>query len=140
MPEIGSVSHGTMREEDLIPAFMSALDDILNERITSGKDSPEEVAEVGALHDKLGVIERRMEAPGYYDSEEAGWDLDWLFDTLDEHAPEGCYFGAIEGDGSDYGFWRDIEDDYQQDEPIDWREQDEWAAQSERIQNIRDEY
>jgi len=31
-------------------------------------------------------------------------------DALNEYAPDGYYFGAIEGDGSDFGFWA-IEDE-----------------------------
>lgn len=27
------------------------------------------------------------------------------FDTLDRYAPEGYYFGALEGDGACFGFW-----------------------------------
>ena len=30
-----------------------------------------------------------------------------LMDALNEYAPDGYYFGAIEGDGSDFGFWQD---------------------------------
>lgn len=28
-----------------------------------------------------------------------------LFDTLNDIAPDGCYFGAHPGNGSDMGFW-----------------------------------
>lgn len=42
---------------------------------------------------------------GDYWIEQASDDLYQLFDILDAIAPEGCYFGAHEGDGSLYGFW-----------------------------------
>jgi hypothetical protein len=84
--EPGSVSSGTMRPEDLIPAFISAIPD-------SGERAGFEVR----LHD----IEW-----GDNDPEELDFLLEDLFDALDAHAPEGHYFGSHPGDGADYGFWR----------------------------------
>lgn len=83
---IGSISSGTMREEDLVPCFLSALEDV----------DP----------DRANVI-----AAEYHleDDEQTEDDLCYaceaLFDALDEHCPDYCYFGAHEGDGSDYGVW-----------------------------------
>ena len=105
-PEVGSVSTGTLRPEDLIPAFMGALDDVKEDStFEPGADAPARVARIGNLDSALGSMERRMDAPGYYDSEEAVWDLDWLFEQLNEFASDGTYFGAHPGDGADFGFW-----------------------------------
>lgn len=82
----GTISHGTMRAEDLIPDFAWELKHL-------DKDSTyaELVKEAEAIED--------------YDSESAGYVLEELFDALNAFAPEYGYFGAHPGDGSDYGFW-----------------------------------
>ena len=49
---------------------------------------------------------------GDYWMEQASEDTFELFCILDSIAPEGCYFGAIEGDGSCYGFWPCEDDDF----------------------------
>lgn len=109
-----SVSHGTMRPEDLIPSFISELDDRLEESTFDlGAETPERVKFVGTTQTKLGGIERRMlDDEGnvkeeYFESDDANYDLESLFDILNEFAPTDCYFGAHPGDGSDYGYWAD---------------------------------
>src|SRR5690606_12912913 len=91
---LGTVSHGTMREEDLIPAFLNELEELDPERASSYWDEIPESAIEDPDHD-------------WWSSEEALWILEELFDVLNEYAPPYCYFGALEGDGSDYGFWID---------------------------------
>jgi hypothetical protein len=41
----------------------------------------------------------------YFDSEDATYDLESLFDALEYYAMPYFYFGAHPGDGSDYGYW-----------------------------------
>lgn len=77
----GTVIHGTMRNDDLIPAFRRELEriDALAEASIVPADDPE--------------------------SDDGQEELTELFAALDRYAPEGHYFGAHSGDGSDYGFW-----------------------------------
>ncbi len=104
---LGTVSHGTMRNEDLIPCFVDLLSDLNEQRSLDCKagDDLAAVAEFTRLDDMLGDIERRQEREDYYDSEDASEDCNELFDELNAFAPPYCYFGAHPGDGSDYGFW-----------------------------------
>ena len=100
--KLGTVIHATVNPRDLIPAFIEELDRLREaESFNSGR-----TIVYGREDDALGEIERGMSADGYYDSESSMHDLEWLFDRLDEYAPDGCYFGAHEGDGSDFGFWQ----------------------------------
>lgn len=86
-PFYGTVSHGTMRNEDLIPCFADVLFSL-----------PKGTAHFGGLIcDASSVTD--------YQSEDSALILEMLFDALDYMAPEGYYFGAHPGDGSDYGFW-----------------------------------
>ena len=98
---MGSISSGTMRPEDLIPAFLAELE------WHSGKTRQSPVsAKSRAAHRRLvREIGKRMEADGYYESEDVDSDLESLFDALGEYAAPYFYFGAHPGDGADYGFW-----------------------------------
>ena len=93
-PGLGSISQGTMRARDLIPAFAGELERLDNE----GK-YVDLVAECNEMTDED------------YDSEdidtieEIGDLSENLFDALDSFAPPYAYFGSHEGDGADYGFW-----------------------------------
>ena len=106
-----TIIHGTGRPEDLIPAFIEAAGARLEAvSFEKGADAPERIRRHGELQDELGAIEQWAEAAGYFDSEASMHDLETLFNILNELAPEGCYFGAHEGDGSDFGFWEAEED------------------------------
>ncbi len=86
-PTFGSISHGTMLPEDLIPAFVSELELCSN---GNPADKPL-IDEANALED--------------YESDEAQDILNDLFDALSNYAPSYGYFGSHPGDGADYGFW-----------------------------------
>lgn len=107
------ISSGTLRNEDLVPAFVDALSERLEQAsLTAPKGSELEVAKaVDSAQIILGEIERSMErGADYYDSEDVYWDIEWLFDLLNTYAPEGMYFGAHETEGACFGFWP-IEDE-----------------------------
>ncbi len=92
-----SVSHATLRTQDLIPAFLDVI-----------KDTPEYVQIIQSNNNDLQVIFD----PTNNDNDER-WDSEYisyflneeLFDVLNSYAPDGYYFGSTEGDGSDFGFW-----------------------------------
>jgi len=99
-PGYGSVSHGTMRPEDLVPAFMELLeeyDPVQAAKLTSeysGEGWPYSQAGLG-WGDPFDEHQR----------EQAPHLLEDLFNALQEIAPPGSHFGSHPGDGSDYGFW-----------------------------------
>lgn len=97
---IGSISHGTMRTEHLIPAFMDALWEV----------APDHAGEL--QHENQDIFD--WLDGGAEDSEEPEdmlYFLDDLFNAMNEHCPPYCYFGSHPGDGADYGCWphEDIE-------------------------------
>ena len=95
--ELGSVISGTMRDEDLIPAFVDVILDI---------DPNNELAlEVQERFDNVDADD--ADAPSFvYFGIESQQDVEWLFDELNELCDiPYAYFGAHPGDGADYGFW-----------------------------------
>ena len=88
---IGTLIHGTLRDEDLLPAFAS------------------ELRRVGVLTNHVALL-RSAYFENLTDHPEGAADIvNDLIDALNEYAPSHMYFGAIEGDGSDFGWWADID-------------------------------
>ena len=95
----GTVIQATLRYEDLIPEFLSVLEDFW----------PERAGEIEAEYVKQGWPSGSglIFSDPFSDEEleMAPYLLEELFDALADLAPEDVYFGASEGDGSDFGFW-----------------------------------
>ena len=96
---IGTISHGTMRPEDLIPEFVYHLNTLhlsKNERL------------------ELNRIQRDMNHQKYFESEDSEMDLnETLWEMMNNHCPRMCYFASRESDGSDYGVWPIVDDEDQ---------------------------
>lgn len=84
--ETGTISHGTLRTEDLLSAFLPYLD--------------ESSIVYGEALDMLQTLQS-----GADETEESSEVLQSVMDAMESLAPAGMYFGNTEGDGSDFGFW-----------------------------------
>lgn len=83
MLDIGSISHGTLRSEDLASALLDFAEYF--------------DADMRADLERIAAAES-----------EEDWDSEVINDAIDalqEHAPPYCYVGFHEGDGSDLGVW-----------------------------------
>lgn len=96
----GTVSHATMRPIDLFNSFTGFL----------AEHYPDKYRELQAESWMPGHETLELEDAPYWESEDVSEDLNSLFDVMDELAPEGYYFGAHPGDGSDYGYWEHSDD------------------------------
>ena len=83
-----SVIHGTHRPQDLIPAFLAVI-----------RSTPE------YLQISVPSYATEDESSDWWDGEECFFILEELFDVLDSYSPTNHYFGAHQGDGSDFGYW-----------------------------------
>ena len=104
----GSVSHGTLRSEDLLPAFLATLF-ILDPKHDS----------MAVLRDEVDDVLARLAADPLDDkaNEDASELInEVLIDAINDALPRGWYFGANEGDGADFGVWQD-----EDVEEYDWR-------------------
>jgi hypothetical protein len=119
--EIGTLIHGTLRSEDVLPAF---ADEIERQQIVNGawlslpenksfRDSLENLKwELMEWTDKRQA-ELNDTTYGLRDMDDDGSEYElWssACDYLSAFAPQGGYFGAHEGDGSDFGYWMGQED------------------------------
>ena len=94
---VGSISTGTLRTSDLLICFANELD-----WMRGNDDATKQV-------DNLPTVNEGDETEIDENSDAATELLQAFFEQLDYLAPPYCYFGAIEGDGSDFGFWPSME-------------------------------
>lgn len=126
----GTISHGTLRTPDLLPSFiaegeraleafrlrapdgMQRFKRLILARWAEGRGGtryddkwggvePEAYELARAVRDAHAALASDPEG----ESEDAHAALASLFDALESIAPDGTYFGSIEGDGADFGFW-----------------------------------
>ncbi len=88
----GSVSSGTMRPEDLIPCFLDVA------------------FQLGIKNIQLTKIQKKLRhsdkfIKNYFLSEDSTYDLDFLFENLNERSAPYFYFGSHPEDNTNYGFW-----------------------------------
>lgn len=95
----GSIIHGTLRNEDLLDAFAGELDSLLKIQPRSFKRAP-----YRALIRAAWAELRQRERLDCDDARPSDIVSDLQY-ALNNFAPPYGYFGAHEGDGSDFGFW-----------------------------------
>jgi hypothetical protein len=93
---MGTIVHGSLKPEDIGPPCLDVARRILGSRKRSKR-----ISEVMLDAHRAN----RRDWQGEHDTE----ILDDLMDVLTEIAPPFVHFGCSEGDGSDFGFWPDID-------------------------------
>lgn len=93
----GTVIHGTLRSQDILPAILDRL----------AKDLPTHYAQLVALpFSYIPNWAQEDDESEWWNSEECIEKIDEIFDLLNSHGHEhGYYFGVHPGDGSDIGYW-----------------------------------
>ena len=103
--QLGSISTGTQRTQDLLPVFLETF-------IALGGNVPSDL-ECGSYIEYLNWPNPETTACNeddkFWDSEDAMWDMEALTNGLNNLCPPFVYFGTLEGDGADFGFWPDME-------------------------------
>ncbi|MBN8865259.1 MAG: hypothetical protein J0H92_17930 [Sphingobacteriales bacterium] len=90
-----SISSGTLESEVLIQNFMKFLDSVKKQTVIGPR-----LQEIQLLLDKAKDDEERSSILN-----------EDIFSLMDDIAPPGSNFGAHPGEGSDFGFWGDHEED-----------------------------
>lgn len=102
MPREGSISHGTLRTQDLLPCFLRELESLDIDAFNSFVLEEFPLIGVSEVYNHLQAMQDIDE---FWHSEET---IEILFNTMDrinEMIDPDLYFGTLEGDASDFGYW-----------------------------------
>ena len=97
--QLGSISTGTLRPEDLLPIFADTLKAL--PWLDGIQSNSVMFSELLADADKYQSVDTED------DAEIASEVLENLAEALSAICPPFVYFGTLEGDGADFGFWVD---------------------------------
>jgi hypothetical protein len=106
---LGSISHGTLRPQDLLSSFLSELEWQL-QRNRNYFAQPENRDERDKLNGLIGEAQDCFTDDGQ-DIRDESYDVaeemvnERFPDALQTFCKPYCYFGAHGGDGSDFGYW-----------------------------------
>jgi hypothetical protein len=101
----GSISHGTLLNSDLLPAFYDEARDRFPNWEKEGREpilAASNIMDTLALFDGNDVVTDHI-----VESEVMTGILGDLMNLLGEDLPPFVYFGTHPGDGSDFGYWFD---------------------------------
>lgn len=106
----GSVSHGTVRDTDLLESFSDTLEYLAkkNNEYQKYKDIIQEAKRYRnfLIRHKNKLYKPHHEKMRAFILETVSCIINEdLFNALDKFAPIHHYFGSHPGDGADYGFW-----------------------------------
>ena len=105
LASVGSVSHATLKSDDLVAAFYNELEWQLQRQ----ERTPENCEELDKLHNVLGECgdECWDDDGNVIDDEDvlSEYVNEALPNALNCFSPPYTYFGAHCGDGSDFGYW-----------------------------------
>jgi hypothetical protein len=99
--ELGTISHGTMRVQDTMPALLSALDGIK----LSAEDRKTCDGVQRCLDAWLAVDDEDTDSDSATDLDLEMEMNETLLPLAASYAPDYCYVGSHPGDGSDLGVW-----------------------------------
>ena len=98
--QLGTVIEGTLRNEDLLNAFTGEI-----EYLMAGS-SDESIAK---LYNDAKEIMYQYETETDVDESIASEIVNELIDAINEYRLPYTYFGTLEGDGADFGWWVDFD-------------------------------
>jgi hypothetical protein len=107
--QLGSISTGTLRTEDLLPVLTYTMGELTHNPISNTSRYPTE-AMANLWDEAIKAINNPDTDDKPLSDDECiarNAILSDLQDALNELCPPFVYFGTLEGDGADFGFWPD---------------------------------